>query len=147
AVGYLGLERHRLLQDSRSAAIGIPLWLCALLAFVHILTQPDYPGTPGVNPGVAPYFFLLSYLMGFASIGLAAHYGHRALPLSGRQRFWIGCGAFGASLLAVVTILLIQPMLPSLVMKPGRFTPFGLWVFGVSIGLMGVWALWGGVKK
>ena len=63
AVGYLCLERHRLLQDFRSAAIGLTLWCGALLACTHILAQPDYPGTPGVNPGVAPYFFLSS---GFA---------------------------------------------------------------------------------
>src|SRR5215471_13489712 len=77
AVGYLCLERHRLLQDFRSAAMGITLGLGALLAFAHILAQPDYPGTPSVNPGVAPYFFLSSYLTGFVSIALATHYGHR----------------------------------------------------------------------
>lgn len=147
AVGYICLERHRLLQDFRSAAMGIPLWLCALLAFVHILAQPDYPGTPGVNPGVAPYFFLLSYLMGFTSIALATHYGHRELPLSDRNRLWIGLGVFGVSLLVGLTILQLQPVLPPMAMQPGRFTPYALWLFGVSTGLFGAWALWGGIKQ
>src|SRR5262249_58938357 len=38
-IGYLCLERHRLRQDFQSAAIGTSLWLAALLAIAHILTQ------------------------------------------------------------------------------------------------------------
>src|SRR5215470_9494902 len=110
AVGYLCLERHRLLQDFRSAAMGITLWLGALLAFAHILAQPDYPGTPSVNPGVAPYFFLSSYLTGFISIGLATHYGHRELRLSDCQRFKLGMWVFGASLLVVASVLRLYPV-------------------------------------
>src|SRR5262249_57824142 len=53
-IGYLCLERHRLRQDFQSAAIGTSLWLAALLAIAHILTQPDYPGMRDVNPGLAP---------------------------------------------------------------------------------------------
>src|SRR5215467_14591291 len=94
AVGYLCLERHRLLQDFRSAAMGMTLWLGALLAFAHILAQPDYPETPGVNPGLAPYFFLASYLTGFLSIGRATHYGYLELRLSDSQRLKLGIGVF-----------------------------------------------------
>ena len=60
-VGYLCLERHRLRQDLESAAIGVTLWLTALLAFAHILAQPDYPANPGVNPGIAPYYFFYAH--------------------------------------------------------------------------------------
>jgi signal transduction histidine kinase/CheY-like chemotaxis protein len=147
AVGYLGLERHRLLQDFRSASLGMMLWLAAILALAHVGAQPDYPGTPGVNPGVAPYFFLLSYLAGFASIGLATHFGHRQLPLRDRERLWIALGLFVLSSLIIIAVVQIRPLLPSLVMKPGRLTPFALWVAGVSEGCVGVWALWGAVKK
>ena len=54
-VAYLCLERHRLRQDVQSVALGATLWLTGLLALAHIFTQPDYPGTPGVHAGVAPY--------------------------------------------------------------------------------------------
>jgi hypothetical protein len=60
-IGYLCLERHRLRQDARSAGMGTTLWLTALLAFSHVLAQPDYPANPGVNAGIAPFFFFLSY--------------------------------------------------------------------------------------
>ncbi|MEE8142430.1 MAG: ATP-binding protein, partial [Planctomycetota bacterium] len=146
-VGYLCLERHRLRQDSRSAFLGTSLWLAALLGLAHILTQPDYTGTPTIHAGVAPYFFLLSYLVGFAGIGLAVHYGERELPLSDRARIWIGMGIFLLSVLVVITVLRLRPLLPSLVMPPGRLTPFAIGVAGVSNGLLGVWALWGGRQK
>jgi len=122
AVGYLCLERHRLLQDWRSAAMGITLELGAILALAHILVQPDYPGTPGMDPGVAPYFFLLSYLTGFASIGLATYDSQRRLPLSDRGRGWLGLGNLGLGALLVGAILQIQPLLPSLVMPPGQLS-------------------------
>lgn len=146
-VGYLCLERHRLRQDCRSAFLGTSLWLAALLGLAHILTQPDYTGTPTIHAGVAPYFFLLSYLVGFAGIGLAVHYGERELPLSDRARIWIGMGIFLLSVLVVITVLRLRPLLPSLVMPPGRLTPFAIGVAGVSNGLLGVWALWGGRQK
>ncbi|MBI1962472.1 MAG: hypothetical protein HYS37_03770 [Candidatus Rokubacteria bacterium] len=69
AVAYLCLKRHRLHADRRSAVLGPVCWLAALLGLAHILTQPDYPGTPGVNPGIAPYFFFLSYLAAFVGAG------------------------------------------------------------------------------
>jgi len=144
---YFCLERHRLRQDFHSAALGTVLWLAALLGVAHILTQPDYPGTEGVNPGVAPYFFFLSYLSGFAAIGLATHYGDRPFPLSDRARFWIAMGALGLSILLVLVVLQIRPLLPSLVMRPGRMTPFAIWAAGASNGLVAVWALWGARKK
>src|SRR5262245_34115458 len=86
-VGYLCLERHRLRQDLESAAIGITLWITALFAFAHILAQPDYPANPGVNPGIAPYFFFASFFIGLAGVGLAAQHGDRPFPLTGRRRF------------------------------------------------------------
>src|SRR5262245_66404538 len=45
-IAYLCLERHRVRQDSQTAAIGISLFIAALLASAHILTQPDYPLRP-----------------------------------------------------------------------------------------------------
>src|SRR5262249_57324939 len=56
-VGYLCLERHRLRQDLESAAIGITLWLTALLALAHILAHADFPFRPA-NPSNPAYFFL-----------------------------------------------------------------------------------------
>ncbi len=144
---YFSLERHRLRQDFHSVALGAALWLAALLGLAHILTQPDYPGTAGVNPGVAPYFFFSSYLAAFAAIGLATHYGDRHVPLSDRGRFWIATGTLGLSILLVLVVLQIRPFLPSLVMRPGRLTPFAIWVAGASNGLVAVWALWGARKK
>ena len=146
-VGYLCLERHRLWQDSRSAFLGTSLWLAGLFGLAHILTQPDYPGTPTIHAGVAPYFFLLSCTVGFAGIGLAAHNGDRQLPLSDRARFWIGVGIFFLFLLVVMAVILLRPLLPSLVMNPGRLTPFAIGVAGVCCGLLGGWALWAGAQK
>jgi len=91
-IGYLCLERHRLRQDARSAGMGTTLWLTALLALSHVLAQPDYPANPGVNAGIAPYFFFLSYFAGLVGIGLAAHCGERSFPLTGRGRLAIGAG-------------------------------------------------------
>src|SRR5216117_1666597 len=104
-IGYLCLERHRLRQDVRSAGMGSTLWLTALLALAHILAQPDYPGTPGVNAGIAPYFFFLSYLAGLAGIGLAAHYGDRSFQLTDRARFGIGAVVVLLSLAVVVGVI------------------------------------------
>lgn len=146
-VGYLALERHRLRQDFRTASLGVSLWLAGLLAVAHIAAQPDYPGTPGVNPGVAPYFFFLSYLTGFLGIGLATHYGDRRFPLRDRERLWVGLGVLCLSILIVITVLQIRPILPSLVMKPGRLTPFAVTAAGISNGLVGAWAFWGSLKK
>src|SRR5438093_7689180 len=103
-IGYLCLERHRLRQDVRSAGLGTTLGLTALLALAHILAQPDYPGTPGVNAGIAPYFFFLSYLAGLAGIGLAAHCGDRSFQLTDRARFGIGAVGVLLSLAVVVGV-------------------------------------------
>lgn len=145
-IGYLCLERHRLRQDIQSAALGVTLWLAALLALAHILTQPDYPGTPGVHAGVAPYFFFLSYLAGFTGIGLAIRYRERQLPLSDRTRAGIGLAVFGLSILIVIAVLQIRPLLPSLVMSPGRLTPFAVRVVGVTTGVVALFALWAGPR-
>ena len=146
-VGYLCFERHRLRQDFKSVSLGITLWLTALLALAHILAQPDYPANPGVNAGIAPYFFVLSYLTGLAGIGLAGHYGERRFGLT--ERAWLRIAGAVAALAVVIglAVLEVRPRLPSLVMAPGKFTPFGLCVIGIVIGTAGVWALWGGLRR
>src|SRR5262245_13103378 len=146
-VGYLCLERHRLRQDLESAAIGITLWLTALLAFAHILAQPDYPANPGVNPGIAPYFFFASFFIGLAGVGLAAQHGDRPFPLTDRTRFMIGAAAFALSVAFVAGILVLRQHLPSPVMSPGRFTPLALKVGGLMLGAFAVWVLWGGRRR
>jgi len=146
-VAYLCLERHRLRQDAQSAVLGMTLWVAGLLALAHIFTQPDYPGTPGVNAGVAPYFFFLSYFFALTGLGLAAHYGDRQLSLSDGARLTIVIGLLILSVAIVTAVLQIRPILPSLVMRPGRMTPFAIWVAGIANGLVGIWALWGGRRK
>src|SRR5881628_63873 len=146
-VAYLCLERHRLRQDAQSAVLGMTLWVAGLLAVAHIFAQPDYPGTPGVNAGVAPYFFFLSYFFVLTGLALAAHYGDRQLPLSDGARFKIVIGLLVLSAVIVIAVLQIRPILPSLVMPPGRVTPFAIWLGGITNGLVGIWALWGGRRK
>jgi len=146
-IGYLCLERHRLRQDFESAALGVTLWLTALLALAHIVTQPDYPGTPGVNPGIAPYFFLTCFFAGLGGISFAAHHGDRPFPLTDRARLWIGAAVFGLSVGIALTVLRVRPLLPSLVMPPGRFTPFTLWSAGIILSAIGVWIVWGGRQR
>jgi signal transduction histidine kinase len=142
-VGYLCLERHRLRQDFQSAAIGLALWFAALLAIAHILTQPDYPGTPGVNPGVAPYLFFASYLAALTGMALGTHYAGHSLSLTDRRR-WLTAGATVAlSTVIVLTVVIVQPVLPSLVMKPGRLTPFAVWTAGILNGAVALWGVWG----
>ncbi|HYE93775.1 MAG TPA: GAF domain-containing protein [Terriglobales bacterium] len=140
-VAYLCLERHRLRQDVQSAALGATLWMTGLLALAHIFTQPDYPGTPGVHAGVAPYFFALSYLGGFVGIALATHFGRRPLPLSDRARYLIAAGLVGLAFVIVIGVVQIRPAIPSLVMPPGRWTPFALTLATPIIGAAAVWAL------
>jgi len=142
-VGYLCLERHRLRQDFQSAAIGLALWFAALLAVAHILTQPDYPGTPGVNPGVAPYAFFASYLAALTGIALGTHYADRGLALTDRLRWISACATVALSIVIVLTVLIVEPVLPSLVMKPGRLTPFAVWTGGILNGAVALWGLWG----
>ena len=141
-VGYLCLERHRLRQDFQSAAIGISLWLAALLAIAHILAQPDYPGSPGVNPGVAPYFFSASYLAALTGVGLGTHYAERRLSLSDTHRVIGVVATVVLSILIVATVSVVRPLLPSLVMPPGRLTPFAVWSTGIANGAVALWALW-----
>src|SRR5436853_6779498 len=105
-IAYLCVERHRLRQDARSAGLGTTLWLTALLALSHVLAQPDYPASPGVNAGIAPYFFFLSYFADLAGIGLAAHCGERSFPLSGRARF--AAGAAVVVLTGVLTAVVLH---------------------------------------
>ncbi|MBI2016286.1 MAG: hypothetical protein HYV94_20675 [Candidatus Rokubacteria bacterium] len=144
AVAYLCLKRHRLHADRRSAVLGPVCWLAALLGLAHILTQPDYPGTPGVNPGIAPYFFFLSYLAAFVGAGLALRAPAGRLALSERARFWVGVGFLALGLLLALVVPEIRPVLPSLVMRPGRLTPFAIAAGGIVNGLAALGALWAG---
>src|SRR5437870_383759 len=47
----------------------------------------------------------------------------------------------------VVAVWAIRPLLPPLVMKPGRLTPFAILAGALSAGLAGVWALAAGRKR
>src|SRR5262245_28680487 len=146
-IGYLCLERHRMRQDLESVAIGATLWMTALLAIAHIAAQPDYPANPGVNPGVAPYYFFACFFAGLAGIGLGARYGERPLSLTDRQRLSIGIVVFLLAVAIALAVPSISSVLPSLVMKPGKFTPFALWSGGLVLGAFAAWVLWGGRKR
>ena len=142
---YLCLERHRLRQDFQSVALGTALFLAALLGVAHVLTQPDYPGTPGMHAGVAPYFFFLSYLAGLVGIALAvSRGGDRRLALSDRTRFLVALSAGALAGCLILGVLQARPFLPSLVMAPGRLTPFAIATAGIATGATCLWALWGG---
>src|SRR5262249_34845410 len=143
SIGYLCLERHRIRQDFQSVAIGASLWLAALMALGHILTQPDYPGTPGVDPGLAPYLFFATYLAALTGVGLGTHFADRQLPLTDRARWLIVVGCVGFCIVIVQVVLIVYPLLPSLVMRPGRLTPFAVWTGGILNGVVALWALWG----
>src|SRR5262245_6541061 len=104
-IAYLCLERHRVRQDVRSAALAAAMLLAGLLAVAHVAAQPDYPGSPGVRAGVAPYFFFLSYAAGLVGIGLASRYGSRRLALSDPAR---RLAALGVLVLAAVLVLAVQ---------------------------------------
>src|SRR6266581_2580809 len=108
-VAYLCLERHRLRQDAQSAALGMTLWVAGLLALAHIFAQPDYPGTPGVHAGVAPYFFSLSYLGTFMGVALSTTYGQRPFRLSDRARILLGVALTVLAIALVFGVLRIQP--------------------------------------
>jgi signal transduction histidine kinase/ActR/RegA family two-component response regulator len=142
-IAYLCLERHRIRQDFQSAAMGTSLFLAALLAIGHILTQPDYPFSQGVNPGLAPYLFFASYLAGLTGVALGTQYADRQLPLTDRSRMMVILGCVVLSALIGVMVYIVCPLLPSLVMPPGRLTPFAVWTAGIVNGVVAVWALWG----
>src|SRR5437870_13565318 len=56
-------------------------------------------------------------------------------------------GLLVLSAVVASAVVRIRPLLPSLVMPPGRITPFAIWVAGIANGLVGIWALWGGRRK
>jgi signal transduction histidine kinase len=141
-IAYLCRERHRTRQDFQSAAIGTSLFLAALLAIGHILTQPDYPFAEGVNPGIAPYLFFASYLAALTGVALGTHYTYRQLPLTDRGRALVIVGCVAVSVVIVVMVRIVTPLLPSLVMSPGRLTPFAVWTAGALNGAVAVSALW-----
>lgn len=126
-IAYLCLERHRIRQDFQSAAMGTSLFLAALLAIGHILTQPDYPFGQGVNPGIAPYLFFASYLAAVIGVALGTQYADRQLPLTDRSRTMVILGCVVLSVLFAVMVHIVAPLLPSLVMPPGgsRHSPCG----------------------
>src|SRR5437870_489398 len=144
-IAYLCLERHRLRQDARSAGLGTTLWLISLLALSHVLAQPDYPANPGVNAGIAPYFFFLSYFAGLFGIGLAAHCGERSFALTGRGQLAIGAGVVVLSGVLMTAVLQVWPLLPPV--AGGRFTPFGLSAGYFVLATAGLWALSGGMRR
>jgi signal transduction histidine kinase/ActR/RegA family two-component response regulator len=146
-VAYLCLERHRLRQDFQSAALGMTLWVTGLLALAHIFAQPDYPGTPGVHAGVAPYFYSLTYLGAFVGIALSTHYGRRPLRLTDQARYAVGLALLAVAATIVAVVVQIRPIVPSFVMPPGRWTPFALWVTGLTIGAAATWAIVGSVGR
>ena len=141
-IAYLCLERHRIRQDFQSAAIGTSLFVAALLAIAHILTQPDYPFTPGVNPGIAPYLFFASYLAALIGIALGTRYADRELRLTDGDRTMIIAGCVALSVVITVTVAIVCPRLPPLVMQPGRLTPFAVWAGGILNGVVAMWGLW-----
>jgi signal transduction histidine kinase len=141
-VAYLCLERHRIRQDFQSAALGGSLFVAALLAIGHILTQPDYPFAEGVNPGIAPYLFFTSYLAALTGVALGMHYAERDLPLSERGRTLIVVGCVALSAVIGLVVYVVCPLLPPLVMRPGRLTPLAVWVGGIVNGVVAAWALW-----
>jgi signal transduction histidine kinase len=141
-IAYLCRERHRIRQDFQSAAIGTSLFLAALLAIGHILTQPDYPFAQGVNPGIAPYLFFSSYLAALTGVALGTQYEDRRFSLTERGRTMVILGCILLSAVIVVAVRIVTPLLPSMVMAPGRLTPFAVWTGGLVNGLVAVWALW-----
>src|SRR5262245_45660443 len=140
-IAYLCRERHRVRQDFQSAALGTSLFMAALLATGHILTQPDYPFVQGVNPGVAPYLFFASYLAALTGVALGTQYEDRKFRLT--EHGWTlvisGCVVLSAAIWVVIR--LVMPLLPSLVMPPGRLTPFAVWTAGIVNGVVVVWAI------
>ena len=49
----------------------------------------------------------------------------------------------GVALVAIVivaTVFVVRPLLPSLVMPPGRLTPFATWTAGLANGAVFAWA-------
>jgi signal transduction histidine kinase/CheY-like chemotaxis protein len=141
-IAYLCRERHRTRQDFQSAALGTSLFLAALLAIGHILAQPDYPFVQGVNPGIAPYLFFASYLAALTGVALGTQYEDRRLPLTERGRTMVIVGCVVLSAVIAVMVRIVTPLLPSLVMPPGRLTPFAVWTAGIVNGVVAVWALW-----
>ena len=141
-IAYLCLERHRIRQDFQSAAIGTSLFVAALLALAHILTQPDYPFAPGVDPGIAPYLFFGSYLAALTGVAAGTHYADRQLPLTDRDRRTIAVGCIVLCAVMALLARLVSPLLPSMVMAPGRITPFGVGTAGILNGVVAMWALW-----
>jgi signal transduction histidine kinase len=141
-IAYLCRERHRIRQDFQSAAVGTSLFLAALLAIGHILAQPDYPFAQGVNPGIAPYLFFASYLAALAGVALGTQYEDRQLPLTERDRTMVIVGCVVLSAVIVVMVRIVSPLLPSLVMPPGRLTPFAVSTAGIVNGAVAAWALW-----
>src|SRR2546421_68666 len=119
----------------------------SVLTVLLALSGLVYFGVVTLTSGIAPSFFFLSYLAGFVGVALAASLADRPLPLSDRARLRIAAAALGLSVVIVVAVWAIRPLLPSLVMKPGRLTPFAILAGALSAGLAGVLGLAAGRKR
>ncbi|MBI3825886.1 MAG: GAF domain-containing protein [Candidatus Rokubacteria bacterium] len=142
-IGYACLERHRVRNDRRSAALGAVLGLAGLLSMAHIATRPDYPTGPGFDSSVSPYFLLLSYLASFAAVALAARAGDRAYRLTDRDRAAMAAVIVATAATVAGAVLALWRTLPPLVLPgDGRLSPVAIEAGAVLNGLVSVWALW-----
>ena len=124
------------------------LWLTGLLALAHIFAQPDYPGTPASTPAWRRTSIALRRTSGaFLGVALSTHYGRRPLPLTDQARYGIGLALLALAAIIVAVVVQIRPIVPSFVMPPGRWTPFALWVTGLTIGAAAIWAIVGSIRR
>jgi signal transduction histidine kinase/ActR/RegA family two-component response regulator len=141
-VGYLCLERHRLRQDVRSAALGITLALTSLLTLAHVIAQPEHAGIIRFGAGAAPTLFVLSYIVALTGVGLANRWGDRPLPLTTATRIAIAVGVLTLAAIVVAGLVELEPALAFFV-RSGRLTAAGACLAAVVTGAVGLWALQG----
>jgi signal transduction histidine kinase len=142
-VAYLCLERHRLRRDVRSAALGVTLWLAALLALARVLVEADYPGPVGHDDALASCLLMLSYLVALAGVGLATHRGESPLPLHNATRVAIAGGVLALAGAILVSLLGLRPLLPALVAPSGRLTTAAVWAGALMTAAAARWGLHG----
>jgi len=142
-IGYLCLERHGCARTRRSRAWGTTLWLTALLALSHVLAQPDYPANPGVNAGIAPYFFSSATSRAWPARPGRGTVGAR-LSADGPRRPRPSAPRWSSQRRAMTAVLHVRPLAAA--RGGGRFTPF-VSAPGTSCRHRRVWALWGGLRR
>src|SRR5207249_12029816 len=154
AVRPRGHRRGVSLLGASSSAAGRPLGVARGRAVAgRPAGRGAHPGATGLleHPRRQPRHrsvLLLPELPGWLRRGRPrASLADRQLPLSDRARLRIAAAALGLSVVIVVAVWAIRPLLPSLVMKPGRLTPFAILAGALSAGLAGVWALAAGRKR